>query len=136
MILLDTSVLSAVLRRRQTGLERAVAQRLERLLESGERLAVPGVVLQELLSGVRETRRFEELKRVLLRGYPILAASVGDHLMAAEVLGRCRRAGVAVSSVAALIAALAINARARLFAIDEDYERIAKAVSLRLLPVD
>ena len=136
MILLDTSVLSAVLRRRQTGLERAVTERLENLLKSGERVAVPGVVLQELLSGVRDAKRFEELKRVILRGYPIMAASVGDHLMAAEVLSRCRRGGVVVSSMEALIAALAINARAKLFALDEDFERISKVVALRLLPVD
>ena len=135
MILLDTSVLSAVLRRRQSGArEKALAERLQGLLNSGERVGLPGIVLQELLSGVRDSAQFEQLKGVLLRGYRLVIASPGDHLMAAEIVNKCRRKGIAVSSVDALIAALALNARARLFAIDEDFDRISGVVPLRLLP--
>ncbi len=133
MILLDTSVLSAALRRRARGLgELEIAERLQALLGSGQRVAVPGIVVQELLSGIRESSQFESVKRLLLRGYPILTAAVGDHVLAADVVNRCRRRGMAVSSIDALIAALAINSKASLFTTDEDFERIAGLVPLRL----
>jgi len=133
VILLDTSVLSAALRRRQPGpAERAVSDRLQNVLKAGERVAVPGVVLQELLSGIREARVFEEIKSVLLRGYPIITASVGDHLLAADVVNRCKKMGITVSSVDALITASALNARARLFTTDEDFRHISGSVGLRL----
>jgi len=133
VILLDTSVLSAALRRRAKGsVELQVAERLQALIGSGQRVSVPGIVVQELLSGIRESSQFESVKRLLLRGYPILTAAVGDHVLAADVVNRCRRRGVAVSSIDALIAALAINSKARLFTTDEDFERIAGLVPLRL----
>ena len=134
MILLDTSVLSAVLRRRQPGPEeRRIGGRLQGLLNGGARIHVPGLVVQELLSGIREADRFEQIKAVLLRGYPILTASIGDHVLAAEIVNKCRRRGVAVSSGDALIAALAVNARGTLFTVDEDFQRVAKLVPLKLL---
>jgi predicted nucleic acid-binding protein len=134
VILLDTSVLSTVLRRRQAGApERALSDRLEKILKAGERVAVPGVVLQELLSGIREPSVFEKVKNVLLRSYPLMTASVGDHVLAADVVNRCKRKGVAASSIDALITALALNARARLFTTDEDFKHISRIVDLRLL---
>jgi predicted nucleic acid-binding protein len=133
VILLDTSVLSAVLRRKAPASEeRRVAERLQALLNTGQRIGVPGIVVQELLSGIRETAQFEAIKRALLRGYPVVTATVGDHVLAADVANKCRRRGVAVSSVDALIAALAINAKAQLFALDEDFAQIAKVTPLRL----
>jgi predicted nucleic acid-binding protein len=137
LILLDTSVLSMVLRRREPGpAERAVAQRLEAYLQSGERVAIPAVVLQELLSGIRQAALVEEIKTILLRGYPVVTATLGDHLLAADVVSRCRQKGIAVSSMDALIAAIAMNARARLFTTDEDFGGVAAVVSLKLVSSD
>lgn len=134
MILLDTSVLSLVLRRRQVGpAELRLAERLQGVLNTGQRVAVPGLVVQELLSGIREESQFEKIKTVLLRGYPVVVATLGDHLLAADVTNRCRRKGIVASHGDALIAALALNRRATLFAADEDFPQIAKAVALKLL---
>jgi predicted nucleic acid-binding protein len=94
---------------------------------------VPGLVVQELLSGIREESQFEKIKTVLLRGYPVVVATLGDHLLAADVTNRCRRKGIVASHGDALIAALALNRRATLFAADEDFPQIAKAVALKLL---
>ena len=134
MILLDTSVLSAVLRRRPaTRLEQHLSERLQTLLNSGEKVGVTGAVVQEVLSGIRDERQLRKVKSILLEGYPLVFAALGDHLLAADVVNRCRRKGIAAASGDALMAAIAINRNARLFAIDEDFEHIARAVPLRLL---
>ena len=134
MILLDTSVLSAALRRRKAGpAETQLVSVLQGLLNTGQKVSVPGLVVQELLSGVREEAQFQRMKTILLRGYPIVTASIGDHLLAADITNQCRRRGVTVSAGDALIAALAINRRATLFSADRDFNDIAKATTLKLL---
>jgi|EndMetStandDraft_5_1072996.scaffolds.fasta_scaffold416689_2 predicted nucleic acid-binding protein len=136
MILLDTSILSAVLRRRPaTRLEQHLNERLHALLESGEKVGLPGLAFQEVLSGIRDDRQVRKIQSVLLEGYPLVLAALGDHLLAADIANRCRRKGITASSGDALVAALAINRNARLFAIDEDFEHIARAVPLRLVEI-
>lgn len=134
MILLDTSVLSAVPRRREASAgEQDLSEALHGLLGSSQRVSVPGLVVQELLSGVREEAQFQRIKRVLLAGYPVVTATLGDHLLAADVTNKCRRKGIAASAGDALIAAMALNRRATLFSADADFNHIAKAVPLKLL---
>lgn len=133
MILLDTSVLSAALRRRSPGpAESRVVQALSSLLATREHIGVPGLVLQEVLSGIREALQFEKIKSVILRGYPIVLAQTQDHLLAATILNGCARKGVAVSSVDGLLAALAVNRNARLFTTDRDFARVSKFFPLKL----
>ncbi len=133
MILLDTSVLSAALRRRSPGpAESRVVQALSSLLATREHIGVPGLVLQEVLSGIREALQFEKIKSVILRGYPIVLAQTQDHLLAATILNGCARKGVAVSSVDGLLAALAVNRNASLFTTDRDFARVSKFFPLKL----
>lgn len=133
MIHLDTSVLSVAFRRKAPSeTEMAVARQLERLVGGGEAVGIPGIVLQEILSGIREPALFRRLKDDLVRGYAIVAATAGDHIMAAEIATTCREAGAAVSSIDALIAAVAVNSRAQLFTLDADFTRIARHTALRL----
>jgi predicted nucleic acid-binding protein len=137
LILLDTSVLSAALRRRQQGIpEKKLSLRLLALLEGGERVAVPGLVLQEILAGIREDTQLQRIKTVLMSGYPIVVATVDDHLLAADIANKCRRRGVATSTGDALIAALAIERKALLFTVDADFEHLARIVPLKLLPLE
>lgn len=136
MILLDTSVLSAALRRRRTGpAETRVAEALSNLLATGERVGVPGLVLQELLSGIREPAQFDKIKAVILRGYPIVLAETQDHLLAAAIVNGCARNGVAISSVDGLLAAIAVNRKASLFTTDQDFTGVARFFPLRLFTI-
>ena len=65
MILLDTSVLSRVFRRRRMGPEEQRLQAVVEELMSGDvPLGLPGIVLQEVLSGVRKEKQFADLERV------------------------------------------------------------------------
>ena len=133
MIVLDTSVLSAVLRRRKRGdVEEALAARLSSLLKSEEQMAVPGIVLQELLSGVAEQKQGERVSAAVRESFPVMLATEGDHLKAADLGNLAARKGVALSTPDALIAAQAFNRRALLFTMDSDFPRLAARAGLKL----
>jgi predicted nucleic acid-binding protein len=111
--------------------EHPAALKLRRAVEEGVPVAVPAVCLQEILSGVRDTKQFERLAS-LLAPYPILVAARADHVAAARIANACRAAGVAASTVDSLIAALVIRHRARLLTTDIDFERIRAHSTLAL----
>jgi predicted nucleic acid-binding protein len=74
VILLDTSVLSFAFRRAPGGEGRLPLRRtLERLIAEDAPLVVPGVVVHELLSGVRGEAHFARLQTAL-EGFPVLLA--------------------------------------------------------------
>lgn len=134
MILLDTSVVSAVLRRKRRGpAEEETATRLAALLQTDEPMAIPGIVLQELLSGLADRKQHERVLRAVHDSFPVLLATEGDHLKAADLWSACAAAGVAMSTPDALIAAQTLNRRARLFTSDADFGRLPAAIGLRLL---
>lgn len=131
MILLDTSVLSLAFRRRRRPPAATTGAELERMIEQDLPLAVPGIVVQELLSGLRETSEVARLQAAI-QGFPVIAATVGDHLAAAKIANSCRAKGIATSTIDCLIAAQAIGSGAHLFTLDEDFVRIATACDLEL----
>jgi len=134
VIVLDTSVLSAVLRRRRKGdVEEALAARVTSLLNSEEQVSVPGIVLQELLSGIAEQKQGERVLAAIRQSFPVVLATEGDHLKAADLTNLAARNGLALSTPDALIAAQAFNRRASLFTTDVDFPKVAALAGLRLL---
>jgi hypothetical protein len=133
VIVLDTSVLSAVLRRRRRGdAEEGLATRLASVLKSDEQVAVPGIVLQELLSGIAEQKQGERVLAAVRESFPVMLATEGDHLKAADLSNLAARKGVALSTPDALIAAQAFNRRASLFTTDDDLPKLAALAGLKL----
>jgi predicted nucleic acid-binding protein len=133
VIVLDASVLSAVLRRRKRGdLEEALAARLAALLKSEEQVSVPGIVLQELLSGIAEPKQGERVLAGVRESFPVMLATEGDHLKAADLSNLAARRGVTLSTPDALIAAQAFNRRASLFTTDGDFPELAPQAGLKL----
>lgn len=134
MILLDTSVVSAVLRRRRRGdAEEALARRVGALLQSEQEIALPGIVLQELLSGIADRAHHARVLDAARASFPVALATEGDHLKAADLVNLTARGGVALSTPDALIAAQALNRRASLFTTDDDFARLRELVGLRLV---
>ena len=134
MILLDTSVVSAVLRRRRRGaLEADLAKRVAILLASDASVGLPGIVFQELLSGIAERSQHQRVLAAVRESFPLVLATEGDHLKAADLTNVTARAGVSLSTPDALIAAQALNRRAQLFTTDRDFERLAGLAGLRLV---
>ena len=133
MILVDTSVLSLAFRRKaRTAPEPATVRIFRRLIAENLPVAIPGIVLQEVLSGVRTAGESRRLQQVL-DGFPVVLARKEDHIAAARIANECIEAGVAVSAVDCLIAAMTVERHARLLTSDLDFVRMAPHCSLQLL---
>ncbi len=132
MILVDTSILSLAFRRRSPSRpEPHPVQVFRRTLLEDTPLAIPGIVLQELLSGVRTDQQFKRL-RSILEAFPILVAERQDHILAGQISNASRRRGLSASTVDCLIAALAVSRDGFLFTLDEDFTRLAPICGLKL----
>jgi predicted nucleic acid-binding protein len=135
MILLDTSLLSLAYRRKyRHGEEKPpVVKILHSMIEDDEPLAIPGIVFQEFLSGVREETQFQKLLE-LAQSFTLILATELHHLEAARIANHCRQAGVVTSTSDCLIAAMAIEQQAFLFTTDQDFVYMAHHCPLRLFP--
>jgi predicted nucleic acid-binding protein len=132
MILVDTSIWSSAFRRpkHETEINRE-AKILYQLIEKNEPVALPGIVVQELLSGLREDIRFRKLQQIM-EGFPVILATVQDHIEAARIGNACRSKGVAASAADCLIVAMTIGRDAVLFTSDQDFKYIATCCPLKL----
>jgi hypothetical protein len=63
---------------------------------------------------------------------PLLVPERDDHVEAAELRNLCRRKGVQVGTVDALLAQLCIRHELELLTMDNDFRRIAQLTSLVL----
>ncbi len=133
MIVLDTSVLSHVFRRPPTRQAASdIVAHFRTLVSEGRSLVIPGVVLQELLSGIRDEVQFERL-RASLEGFPLILAEEADHIEAARLMNLVKRRGIAASSFDMLIAATPIRRQAVLVTLGRDFETLAPLIPLSLL---
>jgi len=128
-VLVDTSVWSLALRRDRPANASAVAA-LTTVLES-DLVVTTGLIVQELLQGFLPERTHAEIRR----RFGALAAvqpTLDDHIAAAELRNSCRRAGVQLGTVDALIAQLCITHNLTLLSTDRDFEHASHHCPLRL----
>jgi predicted nucleic acid-binding protein len=129
VIVVDTSAVIDLLRGRRT----MQARNLELLIELGETIALPAVVMQELLQGARDESEWRALSRYLAT-QEILGADRETHRRAAKIYYDCRRGGLTVrSSVDCLIAQIALDHGGFLLADDRDYAAIAAVRPLQIV---
>ncbi len=131
MIVVDTSVLSMVFRRASPVVLHPVVPLFSQLVEDDQDLGIPGIVFQELLSGVRDAEAFERLATAL-SGFPLLLADEQTHRNAARVRNLCRAGGVAAASFDCLICAHTLERNAELLTLDADFTHMAAIVGLKL----
>ncbi len=90
-----------------------------------------GLVLQELLQGFTGLKaRAQILDR--FSAIPLLAPDRDDHIGASELRNRCRRNGVQIGTVDALLAQLCIRHDLTMLTADDDFRRIADRSTLLL----
>ena len=136
MIVVDTSVWSLAFRRRSWphGAMPSVVKLLKKLTKEQRQVVVPGIVLQELLSGVKDTAQGERIKE-LMDGYPLIIATKEQYIEASNISNVCRKAGVSAATVDCLIAAQCIMLNGVLLTLYEDFKRISGCCGLRLYPI-
>ena len=128
-LFVDTSVWSLALRRDRPE-DCAEATFLARALEAGDSIFTTGLVLQELLQGFRGPRARDRIVE-RFSALPLLVPDREDHVHAAELRNSCRRRGVQIGTIDALLAQLCIRHELTMLTTDADFERIA-----RLQPLD
>ena len=136
MIVVDTSVWSLAFRRRgwPNGVMPGVVKLLQKLTKEQQQVVVPGIVLQELLSGVKDEAQGERIKE-LMEGYPLILATKEQHIEASNISNVCRKTGVSAATVDCLIAAQCIMLNGVLLTLDDDFKRISGYCGLRLYPI-
>jgi predicted nucleic acid-binding protein len=90
-----------------------------------------GLVRQEVLSGIRDENHFLDI-RERLRVFANTTVTSWDFEEAASLSNRCRRSGIASSTVDMLICAVALRNGWQIFSTDRDFVHYAKAIPIRL----
>ena len=129
-LLVDTSVWSLALRRDQDAPVAQVAA-LRAALEGDDIVVTTGLVLQELLQGFAGPKaRSDIIER--FAALPIVAPDRQDHIDAAALRNACRRAGVQLATIDALLAQLCIRHRLTLLTTDKDFANAAAHCPLKV----
>jgi predicted nucleic acid-binding protein len=129
-LFVDTSVWSLALRRDAPS-DAPQLRALVRAIETGESILTTGLILQELLQGFSGPRaRAQILDR--FSAVPLLVPDREDHINAAALRNTCRRAGVQIGTIDALLAQLCIHHRLTMLSTDNDFRCLAEHCALQL----
>ena len=129
-LLVDTSVWSLALRRDALTSEPEVHQ-LKDALMGADIVVTTGMVLQELLQGFSGPKsRAQIIER--FASLPLLQPDREDHIAAANLRNTCRRAGIQVGTIDALLAQLCIRHDITLLSTDNDFKLAAPHCGLRV----
>lgn len=129
-ILVDTSVWSLAYRR-DTPPDVPEVGMLRSALTGGDDVVTTGMILLELLRGFVPARAQETI-RAAFDVLECIEPTRHDYVEAASVGNTCRRAGVQLGSVDALIAQLAIAGDHTILTTDNDFHLAAQHVELRV----
>lgn len=129
-LLVDTSVWSLTLRRDKEASEPEVQQLKDALL-GADVIVTTGLVLQELLQGFSGPKAAAQIVD-RFAALPLLQPDREDHVAAAELRNTCRRSGVQIGTIDALLAQLCIRHDLVLLSTDNDFKLAAAHCSLRV----
>jgi predicted nucleic acid-binding protein len=104
---------------------------LRQSLEAGDTILTTGLVLQELLQGFAGPRARRQLIE-RFAALPFINPDRQDHIEAADLRNRCRRSGIQIWTIDALLAKLCVRHGLTLLTTDNDFSRIAARFPLRL----
>ena len=129
-VFVDTSVWSLAFRRDAPSPTNEV-RALTRMIEGGETILTTGLVLQELLQGFSGPRARQQIVD-RFSAIPLVAPDRHDHIEAAELRNICRRAGIQVGTIDALLAQLCIRHDLAMMTTDQDFQNVARKSTLKL----
>ena len=129
-LLVDTSVWSLAFRRDN---EAAIVEvkTLQHALEGADQVFTTGLVLQELLQGFAGPKaRGQLIERFAALGF--IQPDREDHIEAAEVRNSCRRHGVQIGTIDAVLIQLCRKHDLVLLSSDNDFRAAAKHIKFRM----
>ncbi|HPO10646.1 MAG TPA: PIN domain nuclease [bacterium] len=131
MILVDTSVWIDYF----AGHDTPYAREIERLVNNREDVCICGIVLAEILQGIRKEKEYQRTRSVLL-DLILLPMTQETFCMAADIYRTCRSRGITIRNATdCMIAAACIQHGAHLLHNDRDFDSIGSLFELRIVPV-
>ena len=129
-LLVDTSVWSLAFRRDLKSRAPEVTA-LQAALGGGESVVTTGLVLQELLQGFSGPRARRDLVE-RFAALPLLVPDRQDHIEAADLRNLCRRHGVQLGTIDALLAQQCIRHQLTMLTTDHDFATAAGHCALKV----
>ena len=130
MVLVDTSVLSLILRRENS--DKHTKEFINLLTEN--RTFIIGPIKQELLSGISDEKQFHLLKDKL-KAIPEIIITNEDYEKAAFFFNVCRKRGVQGSHIDFLICAVAFHNNMAIYSLDQDFTYFQKCLDIKLYQI-
>ena len=128
--LIDTCIWSEALRhKKKRSPSRNTTELIELIKEA--RAEIIGAIRQEILSGIKSKKQFEEL-REQLKEFKDLEVITSDYEKAAENFNSLRSKGIQGSNTDFLICAVAERLEIPIFTTDKDFLRFAKHLPIQL----
>lgn len=128
-VLVDACIWSLALRRGASKDHHLVKELSELIKEV--RVQIIGPIRQELLSGVKSQKQFNELK-FYLSAFPDLQLETTDFEQAAAFFNINRKHGIQGSNTDFLICAAAYRLNLEIFTCDKDFELFQKHIPIKL----
>lgn len=100
------------------------------MIADAEPFALSGVIVTEVLQGLR--REVDRIEHYLSQWEMFEPRGFRTYREAAAIFRSARAKGIAVTTIDALIAAIALERGAAVFTLDKDFTRIARVVHLSL----
>jgi predicted nucleic acid-binding protein len=129
-LLVDTSVWSLAFRRDVESTASEV-KALRAAIGGGESIVTTGLILQELLQGFSGARARKDIVQ-RFAALPLLAPDRCDYIDAAELRNGCRRSGVQLGTIDALLAQLCIRHDLTILTTDGDFLMAEKHCTLKV----
>ncbi len=104
-----------------------------RMISEAEPFALTGVVVAEILQGL--TRHVGRIERHLSQWELLDPSGFPTHRKAAAIFRLARAQGASLTTIDALITAIALQHRVTVFTRDKDFSRIARLTGLSLHPL-
>lgn len=102
-----------------------------RAVEGGETIITTGLVLQELLQGFSGPKARKAILNYF-SALPLLTPDRRDNIDAAEMRNACRRAGLQIGTIDAVLAQLCIRNDLTMLTTDQDFRRVAQRYPLKV----
>ena len=128
-VLVDTSIWSLSLRR-DSKKNLDYKTELSELIKE-VRVQIIGPIRQEILSGIKSTKQFNDLNKYLSY-FPDIEIITKDYEQAAIFFNTCRSKGIQGSNTDFLICSVAVNNDLEIFTNDKDFQNYQKYLPIKL----